>query len=54
MKATKVVTFNATAELLLGSATLVLASSDTCLAPAETNVNATTERTSVSNDRVRT
>ena len=47
MKATKVVTFNAGAELLLGPATLVLASSDTHLAPAETTFDAATERVSL-------
>jgi len=44
VKVTKVVTFNAAAELLLGSATLVLTSPDTRLAPAETKFDASTER----------
>ena len=47
VKATKVVTFNAATELILGPATLVLASSDTRLAPVETNFDATTERASL-------
>ena len=47
MKSTKVVTFNAAAVLLLGPATLVLASPNTRLAPAETNFDASTERASL-------
>jgi aminopeptidase 2 len=47
VKASKVVTFNAAAELLLGSVTLVLASSDTCLVPTEINFDASTERVSL-------
>ena len=47
MKSTKVVTFNAAAELSLGSATLLLASSATRLAPAETKFDASTERASL-------
>ena len=47
MKATKVVTFNAVAELMLGQATLILASSDTHTAPAETNFDASTSRVSL-------
>ena len=50
MKASKVITFNAAAELLLGSVTLVLASSDTCLVPTETNFDAPTERVSLTFD----
>ena len=47
MKATKVVTFNAAAQLILGPATLVLASSDTRLTPAETKLDVSTERASL-------
>ena len=47
MKLTKVVTFNPAADLLPGPATLVLASSDTRLAPAKTTFDAATERTSL-------
>jgi aminopeptidase 2 len=47
VKATKVVTFNAVAELGLGQATLVLASSDKRIAPAETNFDASTSRVSL-------
>ena len=47
MQATKVVTFNSAAELSLGSATLVFASSDKSLAPAETKFDASTERASL-------
>ncbi|KAF8261355.1 leucyl aminopeptidase [Lactarius quietus] len=46
VKATKVVTFNAATELLLGPATL-LVSSGGRLAPAETNLDASTERVSL-------
>ncbi|KAI9451359.1 leucyl aminopeptidase [Lactarius psammicola] len=47
VKATKVVTFNAAAELLLSPATLVLASPDTSLAPTETKFDPSTERISL-------
>jgi aminopeptidase 2 len=47
VKATKVVTFHAVAELVLGQATLVLASSDTRIVPAETNFDASTSRVSL-------
>ncbi|KAI9431112.1 peptidase family M1-domain-containing protein [Lactarius indigo] len=47
VKATKVVTFNAAAELLLGPATLVLASSGAHLAPVETKFDASTDRASL-------
>ncbi|KAH9030817.1 leucyl aminopeptidase [Lactarius hengduanensis] len=47
VKATKIVTFNAATELLLGPATLVLAPSGTHLAPTETNFDASTERASL-------
>jgi hypothetical protein len=44
LKATKAVTFNAAAELNLGPATLVVASSTTELAPVETKFDANTQR----------
>ncbi|KAI9431113.1 hypothetical protein H4582DRAFT_2085539 [Lactarius indigo] len=47
VKATKIVTFNAAAELLLGPATLVLFPSGTHLAPTETKFDASTERASL-------
>ncbi|KAH9030818.1 leucyl aminopeptidase [Lactarius hengduanensis] len=47
VKATKVITFNAAAELLLGPATLALAPSSTHLAPTETSFDASTERASL-------
>ncbi|KAH9043934.1 leucyl aminopeptidase [Lactarius pseudohatsudake] len=47
VNATKVITFNAAAELLLGPATLALAPSSTHLAPTETKFDASTERASL-------
>jgi aminopeptidase 2 len=47
LKATKVVTFNAAAELSLGSASLVLGSSGAELAPIETKFDANTQRASL-------
>ncbi|KAH8986246.1 leucyl aminopeptidase [Lactarius hatsudake] len=47
VKATKVITFNAAAELLLGPATLALTPSSTHLAPTETKFDASTQRTSL-------
>ena len=44
MNATKVVTFNAAAELSLGPATLLIASSSLELVPAETKFDADTQR----------
>ncbi|KAH8983497.1 leucyl aminopeptidase [Lactarius akahatsu] len=47
VKATKVIIFNATAELLLGPATLALTPSSTHLAPTETKFDASTQRASL-------
>jgi Peptidase M1 N-terminal domain len=47
LKATKVVTFNAAAELNLGPATLVVASSAAELAPIETKFDTSTQRASL-------
>lgn len=47
VKATKIITFNAAAELNLGPATLVIASSGTVLAPIERKFDATTQRVSL-------
>jgi aminopeptidase 2 len=47
VKATKIVTVNAAAELVLGPATLVLTSSGAELAPAETKFDAASQRASL-------
>ena len=47
LKVTKVLTFNAAAELSLSPAGIVLSSMDTHLAPVETSFDATTERVSL-------
>ncbi|KAH9981908.1 leucyl aminopeptidase [Russula compacta] len=47
VKATKIITFNAAAELNLGLATLVIASSGTVLAPIERKIDAATQRVSL-------